>query len=87
MPRVTYGLNLTNQFEVHVGVMTGLNVQLDRWVYNSPYIDNANYTHYYFAHGEVVGARYMFSSKIGVEAELVYSGYQSYFNAGVTIKL
>jgi len=87
MPRATYGLNLTKEFEVHVGVMTGLTFQLDRWVYDSPSVSNDSYSHYYFTHAELVGARYMFNEKFGAEAEIVYSGYMSYFNAGVTIKL
>jgi len=87
MPRATYGLNITDKFEVHAGVMLGMNFQLDRWVYDSPGISNESYSHFYFAHGEVVGARYMFTDKIGAEVELVYSGYQSYFNAGLTFKL
>ena len=87
MPRATYGLNITKQLEVHAGLMVGLNLQLDRWTYDSPNISNESYTHTYFSHGEVVGARYMFNEKFGAEVELVYSGYQSYFNAGVTLKL
>ena len=87
MPRATYGLNITKQLEVHAGLMVGMNMQLDRWVYDSPNISNSSYTHFYFAHGEVVGARYMFNEKFGAEVELVYSGYQSYLNAGVTLKL
>ncbi|MBR5651261.1 MAG: hypothetical protein IKX38_03095 [Bacteroidales bacterium] len=86
MPRVSYGLNITKQFEVHAGVMLGVNMQLDRWVYDSPNIDNERYTYFNFAHGEFVGARYFFTEKFGAEVELVYSGYQSYFNAGVTFK-
>ncbi len=87
MPRATYGLNITDKFEVHAGVMLGVNFQLDSWRYDSDNIANERYTHFYFAHGEVVGARYMFTDKIGAEVELVYSGYQSYFNAGLTFKL
>ncbi len=87
MPRATYGLNLTKKFEVHAGVMLGVNYQIDKWVYDGGYSANETHNHFYFAHGEFAGVRFMFTDKIGVEAEVVYSGYQSYFNAGLTIKL
>lgn len=87
MPRVTYGLNITKQFEVHVGVMAGMNFQVNKWVYDGGYADTETYSHFYFSHGEAVGARYMFSEKFGAEVEFVYSGYQSYLNAGITLKL
>lgn len=87
MPRATYGLNITKQFEVHAGLMAGFNFQLDRWVYDSPNIDNDSHTSFHFTYAELAGVRYMFNEKFGAEVELVYSGYMSYFNAGVTIKL
>jgi hypothetical protein len=86
MPRVTYGLNITKKLEVHAGVMAGVNIQLDRWKYDSPYLTDEKYTHYYFSHGELVGARFMFTEKFGAEVEFIYSGYQSYINAGFTFK-
>lgn len=91
MPRVTYGLNLTKDFEVHVGVMLG--IAYHRWSYDwddGYYYDDDDYYYgssWHFSHGEIIGARYYFTPKIGVEVELNYSGYMSWFNAGVTIKL
>ncbi len=87
MPRATYGLNITKKFEVHAGVMLGADIELDRWKYENGYSDPVSHTYYHFDHGEFVGARYMFTDKIGVEAEVIYSFYQTYFNAGLTIKL
>ena len=81
MPRATYGLNITKEFEVHAGVMAGL--CLSHWP--SDYTGKKNEIH--FIHGELVGCRYMFTPKFGVEAELIYTGYMSYFNAGITLKL
>lgn len=86
MPRATYGLNITKSFEVHAGVMLGVNFQLDRWVYNSTTLPNETYNHWYFSHGELVGARFMFTNSFGAEVEFIYSGYQSYLNAGITLK-
>lgn len=80
MPRVTYGLNITKEFEVHAGVMAGM--CLTHWP--SDYYGDNNELH--FIHGELAGVRYMFTEKFGVEAELIYTGYMSYFNAGVTFK-
>ena len=88
MPRATYGLNITKEFEVHAGLMLGM--AYHRWTYN--YEDGYTYdydpgTSYHFCHGEILGCRYYFTPKFGVEAELNYTGYMSYFNVGVTFKL
>ena len=88
MPRATYGLNILDELEVHVGAMAGINIQ--HWP--NQYFTNLNYVQ--FCHGEFVGARYMFTDNLGVEAEIGYSsnigsrGYDPYgmctFNVGVT---
>ena len=90
MPRATYGLNITDDFEVHLGVMAGFCFQ--RWP--SQYVQEPN--RFLFTHGELAGVRYMFTDNFGVEAEVIYSsnfgvhGYDpygmSYFNVGVTYK-
>lgn len=82
MPRATYGLNITKDFEVHVGVMTGLGV---RHLSTEYYIDG--YQRVYFSHGEVAGCRYFFTPNIGVEAEVGYVYTMGYFNVGLSIKL
>ena len=81
MPRVTYGLNITKEFEAHAGVMAG--TCFTHWP--SDYYGDNNEFH--FIHGELIGARYMFTEKLGAEVELIYTGYMSYFNAGITFKL
>ena len=90
MPRATYGLNITKDFEVHAGLMLG--VAYHRWTYHW---DNEAYTNVYepgadwsFIQGEVIGCRYFFTPKFGVEAEINYfwPSYMTYFNAGVTFK-
>lgn len=83
MPRATYGLNITKDFEVHAGLMAG-------WAFQTwPAADRL---YHGFIQGEVVGCRYMFTPNFGVEAEMVYNyNYNginmSYFNVGVTFKL
>lgn len=82
MPRATYGLNITKDFEAHVGVMSGFGWR--HWS-REYYGDISN--DMYFTHGEVVGCRYMFTPNIGVEAEVGYVYTMGYLNAGLTIKL
>lgn len=91
MPRATYGLNITDDFEVHAGVMTGFCVQ--HW---PPKYHFEDPNHILFSHGEFVGVRYLFTDNFGVEAEVVYSSNigrhdydrygMSYFNVGFTFK-
>jgi len=80
MPRATYGLNITDKFEVHAGVMAGYCFR--HW-HESVVVDP---NEHHFAHGELAGVRYMFTDNIGAEAELIYTGYMNYFNVGLTFK-
>lgn len=82
MPRATYGLNITEDFEVHVAVMAGLGVR-----HLSPKYYPTDYRRVYFSHGELAGVRYYFTPNIGVEAELGYVYTMGYFNVGVTFRL
>jgi opacity protein-like surface antigen len=87
MPRATYGLNITDKFEVHAGVMLGVNYQINTWKYDNSFSEDVTHTYVNFAHGELAGVRYMFTDNIGVEAEFIWTTYQNYFNVGLTIKL
>ena len=93
MPRATYGLNITKDFEVHAGVMLGIAMRHYSYTYDYHYTNwydddvYSPYNHWGFCYGSILGARYYFTPKIGVEVEMNYSGYMSWFNAGVTIKL
>ena len=82
MPRATYGLNITKDFEAHVGVMSGIGFR--HW--GSDYYYGVS-NDWYFTHGEVLGCRYFFTPNIGVEAEVGYVYTMGYLNAGLTIKL
>ena len=82
MPRATYGLNITEDFEVHVAVMAGLGVR-----HLSPKYYSDVYRRVYFSHGELAGCRYYFTPNIGVEAEVGYVYTMGYFNVGLSIKL
>ena len=87
LPRATYGLNITKDFEVHAGVMTGI------CFINSYYTNNVVNEHfnvdrtYGFEYGTFVGCRYFFTPNFGVSAEACYSSYYvPYLNAGITFK-
>ena len=89
MPRATYGLNITENFEVHAGVMLGVSFNSYRYVYNESYTGTHDVTKgssVHFSHGEIIGARYYFTPNFGVEAEFNYTGWMSWLNAGVTLK-
>ena len=89
MPRASYGLNITRDFEVHAGVMMGAAM----WQHTYKYLDNGHggfenhsESHWNFCHSEFVGARYYFTPNFGVEAEANYSNYMSYLNVGFTFR-
>lgn len=90
MPRATYGLNITKDFEVHAGVMLGVSFHSYRYIYKEGYPVPQNTpskgSSVHFSHGEIIGARYYFTPNFGVEAEFNYTGWMSYFNAGVTFR-
>lgn len=89
MPRASYGLNITRDFEVHAGVMMGAAM----WQHTYKYLDNGHggFEHHsendwFFCHGEFIGVRYYFTPNFGVEAEANYSNYMSYLNVGFTFR-
>lgn len=70
-PRVTYGLNITNQFEVHAGIASGLAF--------------GGGIHPY--HSEFVGLHYFFSNALALTAQVGYAWYSPSVLAGISIKL
>lgn len=82
LPRATYGLNITDDFEVHAGVLAGIgyrgytysdsNGQLHRDHQLIPDI------------GGVAGVRYRLQGNFYVAGELNYTATMSYFNVGVS---
>lgn len=75
MPRATYGLNITNDFEVYAGLMTGVCLQYDNYWKE---------THAYYDLGEIAGCRYQLLTDFYVNFEANYTFYMSYLNIGVT---
>ena len=87
MPRATYGLNITDSFEVHAGTMAGVNFGAHK-VNNSASgvgSEKSSETSAGFAFSEIVGCRYYFTDNLGVSAEIGY-GSVSYMNIGVSYR-
>lgn len=88
LPRATYGLNITDDFEVHAGMVSGLTVR--SWKYRYHDSSSVRYdddTDVRFSIGPVVGCKYFVSEGFGLSAEMCYAGWgTSYLNAGVTFK-
>ena len=78
--RATYGLNITSQFEVHVGVLTGVQP------YTFSYSDGSKDFGVNFIAGGITGARFFFTEGFGVSAEINYAGAFPIFNGGVVLK-
>ena len=79
-PRATYGLNITDAFEVHVGVLAGLGISTWRWS------DTDTDKSLGLCYGGLAGIRYFFTDSFGLSAEVQYSGYGQYTNVGVCFK-
>ena len=86
MARATYGLNITDKFEVHAGAMTG--PVFHSWKYegnNSSYKDDDD-KEAVFGGAGFAGVRYFFSDNFAVTSELIGGTHLTYFNVGVTFK-
>ena len=75
MARATYGLNITQKFEVHAGTLVGLG---SRWYDHNPHLG--------LAYGGLVGLRLFFTESVALSVEANYSGYGPYLNAGLAFK-
>ena len=70
-PRVTYGLNLTDKFEVHAGFATGYGF--------------GKYWHGFYS-SEFVGMHYFFSDAMAFTAQVGYATYSPSVLAGISFK-
>jgi len=84
-PRATYGLNITDKFEVHA--VAGLGSFYRSW--DEPdALNNKNHEKYWsIYHTELVGCRYFFTDNIAVTAEMGYSDQTSGIRVGLSFKL
>ena len=74
-PRVTYGLNITDKFEVHAGALAGLGTY---------FYDGG--TSLGVCYGEITGLRLFFTENIALSAEVNWSNYGTWLNAGLAFK-
>ena len=72
-PRATYGLNISKQFEVHVGSLLGVGY-------------NGNATAPMLCIGGLTGCRYFFTEKMAASAELIGCDGYSWLNVGIALK-
>ena len=74
-PRVTYGLNLSEKFEVHVGFAAGY------------YHDFGSYYSYRgFYSNEFVGMHFSFSDSMAFTAQVGYAAYSPTVTAGISFR-
>ena len=81
LPRATYGLNITDDFEVHAGVMAGVGYRGYTYSDESGQLQRDHQL--IFDIGGVAGARYRLSDNFYVDGELNYTATMSYLNVGV----
>ena len=74
-PRVTYGLNITDRFEVHVGTLLGLGTYFQH-----------DYTSLHLCYGGLTGIRFFLTDALALSAEVNYTGFNPWFNAGLAFK-
>ena len=92
MPRATYGLNITDSFEVHAGTMMGAQFNYNKTrdkvtssVADLNSKDKTSDTSISFAYAEVLGCRYFLTDNLGISAE-VGVGSVSYLNIGFSYR-
>ena len=78
-PRVTYGLNITEEFEVHAA----LGVGVVKWNYKYDDYKSSGTTTLY---NEFVGCRYFFADNIAAIAEVGYSNWSPEARIGLSFK-
>lgn len=83
--RGNYHFIFHDDFDPYASVLIGFHGYSDKWKGDGPEPPKTTYSGGDFRAGVVVGARYLFSDKFGVYAELGYLLHV--FNAGITYKL
>lgn len=79
-PRATYGLNITDQFEVHATAQVGFGMR--SW----EYYDGTKDKKTFMIWDDFLGCRYFFADNIAAFAEVGYSGWFPAMRAGISFK-
>ena len=78
-PRATYGLNITDQFEVHATAAMGFGIaSFDH--------DGIEDDDSFILHSEMIGCRFFFNDSFGVMAETGVANWFPILRAGISIK-
>ena len=86
MARATYGLNITDKFEVHAGAMAGPVFHSWKYDYSGNQYNYDDDKEVVFGGAFLAGIRYFFSDSFAVTSELIAGTHLTYFNAGVSFK-
>ena len=87
MARATYGLNITDRFEVHAGAMTGPVYHNWKYKYESgTTVENEDSHSVDFGGAGVAGIRFFMSDSFALTSELIAGTHLTYFNAGISFK-
>lgn len=83
-PRCTYGLNITDQFEVHATVSLGLGFVSEKW-------DDIDGVHHKDSkirefYEDMIGCRYFFADGLAAMAEMGYSDHMPELRVGISYK-
>lgn len=83
-PRATYGLNITDKFEVHAGAMAGVYFYKD--IYGDKKNPASKSTAVGFDYATFLGCQFFFNNAFGVTAEAGYFTAMPYLNAGLVFR-
>jgi opacity protein-like surface antigen len=87
MARATYGLNITNAFEVHAGAMAGPIYHNWKYKYeNGVTVDHEDDHEFIFGGAGVAGVRFFLSDNFAITSEFIGGPHLTYFNAGISLK-
>ena len=85
MARATYGLNITDKFEVHAGAMAGATLRF--WSEDPELTTRDNDGHEFAPNGAgVAGIHFMLSDNFALTSEFIGGLHITYFNAGISFK-
>lgn len=84
--RATYGLNITDKFEVHAGAGCGPCFRSWKYEVNEGTWDDEDDKDIVIDAVGIAGCRYFVTDKLALSAELIGGSYMSYMNLGVSFK-
>jgi len=86
MARATYGLNITNKFEVHAGAASGIAFRSWKYEWHGNEAHGDDDTDLVFQGAGIVGCRFFVTDKLALSAEIIEGCELSQMNLGVSFK-